>query len=98
MSPAASISPAIPRTALITGGAQRIGRAVTLALADAGFSVALHCHASVAAAEATRSAIPARPRPDPASGEPSLRPAPFLVIPSGCGPESATRTVTYPGS
>jgi NAD(P)-dependent dehydrogenase (short-subunit alcohol dehydrogenase family) len=53
----ADISPAIPRTALITGGAQRIGRAVTLALADAGFSVVLHCHASVAAAEATRAAI-----------------------------------------
>jgi NAD(P)-dependent dehydrogenase (short-subunit alcohol dehydrogenase family) len=57
MSPAAGISPAIPRAALITGGAQRIGRAITLALADAGFAVALHCHASVAAAEATRAAI-----------------------------------------
>jgi NAD(P)-dependent dehydrogenase (short-subunit alcohol dehydrogenase family) len=57
MSLAADISPAIPRAALITGGAQRIGRAVTLALADAGFSAALHCHASVAAAETTRAAI-----------------------------------------
>ncbi len=57
MSFAASISPAIPRNALVTGGAQRIGRAIALALADAGFTIALHCHTSVAAAETTRAAI-----------------------------------------
>jgi NAD(P)-dependent dehydrogenase (short-subunit alcohol dehydrogenase family) len=53
MSPNASIPTAIPRAALVTGGAQRIGRAIALALADAGFAIALHCHTSVAAAETT---------------------------------------------
>ena len=53
MSLIANIPATIPRAALVTGGAQRIGRAIALALADAGFGIALHCHASVAAAEAT---------------------------------------------
>jgi NAD(P)-dependent dehydrogenase (short-subunit alcohol dehydrogenase family) len=53
MSPVASIPATIPRAALVTGGAQRIGRAIALALADAGFSIALHCHTSIAEAEAT---------------------------------------------
>lgn len=53
MSSNASISAAIPRAALVTGGAQRIGRTIALALAGAGFDIALHCHTSVAAAEAT---------------------------------------------
>ena len=51
--------------------------------------------------EATRSAIPARPSPDPASGEPGLMaalPFPPGGGPSRRGPESATLTVTYPGS
>lgn len=37
----------------MTGGAQRIGRQIVLALARLGFDVAIHCHRSVAQAEAT---------------------------------------------
>jgi NAD(P)-dependent dehydrogenase (short-subunit alcohol dehydrogenase family) len=47
----ASIPTTIPRAALVTGGAQRIGRAIALALAGAGFDIALHYHTSGAAAE-----------------------------------------------
>ena len=43
----------IPRVALVTGGAQRIGRAIAHALADAGFDLAIHYHASRDAAEMT---------------------------------------------
>jgi NAD(P)-dependent dehydrogenase (short-subunit alcohol dehydrogenase family) len=46
-----SIDPAIPRTALITGGAKRLGRAITEALAGAGFAVAIHYNTSAAEAE-----------------------------------------------
>jgi pteridine reductase len=35
------------RVALVTGGAQRIGAAVVRALASRGYSVAIHCHASL---------------------------------------------------
>jgi NAD(P)-dependent dehydrogenase (short-subunit alcohol dehydrogenase family) len=54
---AEAISPAIPRTALVTGAAQRIGRAISLALAQAGFDVAVHCYASADTAETTREEI-----------------------------------------
>jgi len=40
-----------PKNALVTGGAQRIGRAICLALAEAGYGVCVHHHASGAAAE-----------------------------------------------
>ncbi len=41
------------KNALITGGAVRVGKAITLALAQAGANVALHYHASAAAAQET---------------------------------------------
>ncbi len=40
-------------TALITGGAQRLGRAITLALAQAGANVVINYHRSAGSAEAT---------------------------------------------
>jgi NAD(P)-dependent dehydrogenase (short-subunit alcohol dehydrogenase family) len=54
------ISDRIPRAALVTGGAQRLGKAMVLALADAGFAVAVHCHTSHANAEATAEEVRAR--------------------------------------
>jgi NAD(P)-dependent dehydrogenase (short-subunit alcohol dehydrogenase family) len=53
-------APAIPKTALVTGGGQRIGRALALALAEDGFAVAVHYHRSREAAEAVVSAIHAK--------------------------------------
>ncbi len=47
----------IPRAALITGGGKRLGRAIALALAGAGFDIAIHCHTSADEAEATRADI-----------------------------------------
>lgn len=41
------------RRALVTGGAVRVGRSITLALAGAGYHVAVHYHASRERAEAT---------------------------------------------
>ena len=41
------------QTALVTGGAHRLGRAIALALAAAGTHVAIHYHRSAAPAEAT---------------------------------------------
>ncbi|HST74958.1 MAG TPA: SDR family oxidoreductase, partial [Acetobacteraceae bacterium] len=52
-----AIPPEIPRAALVTGGAKRLGRAIALGLAGAGFDVAVHCHASTAEAEETCEAI-----------------------------------------
>jgi NAD(P)-dependent dehydrogenase (short-subunit alcohol dehydrogenase family) len=43
--------PPVPKAALITGGAQRIGREMALALAEDGFAVAVHYHSSRKAAE-----------------------------------------------
>lgn len=41
------------KTALITGGAHRVGKAITLALAQAGANVVINYHASAQAAEET---------------------------------------------
>ena len=60
--PSGGIGLAIPRVALVTGGARRLGRAIALALADAGFAVAVHCYASLKAAEQTAADIRARHR------------------------------------
>jgi NAD(P)-dependent dehydrogenase (short-subunit alcohol dehydrogenase family) len=58
MSETAPFIPAsLPRTALVTGGARRLGRAIALALAGAGFDIAVHCHASRDEAEATAAEI-----------------------------------------
>lgn len=43
----------IPRAALVTGGARRIGRAIALALAQSGFAVAVHYQTSEADAADT---------------------------------------------
>jgi NAD(P)-dependent dehydrogenase (short-subunit alcohol dehydrogenase family) len=48
-----AIPAAIPRAALVTGGARRIGSTIALALAKAGFDIAIHHHTSAAAAETT---------------------------------------------
>lgn len=52
-----AISSSIPRVALVTGAARRLGRSTTLALAEAGFDVAVHCHRSTAAAEELATAL-----------------------------------------
>ncbi|WP_017999378.1 SDR family oxidoreductase [Paracoccus sp. N5] len=44
-------------TALITGGARRLGKAMALYLAGRGHDIAVHCHASAAEAEATAAEI-----------------------------------------
>ena len=41
----------IPRAALVTGGAKRLGRAIALALAEAGFDLAIHYNGSREEAE-----------------------------------------------
>lgn len=55
-----AIPATLPRTALITGGARRLGGAIVSALADAGFDVAIHCHHSVAEAEVLAGQIRSR--------------------------------------
>jgi NAD(P)-dependent dehydrogenase (short-subunit alcohol dehydrogenase family) len=57
-----AIGESIPRAALVTGGAKRLGAAIALALADAGFDVAVTYARSTAEADATAAAIRARGR------------------------------------
>ncbi len=52
--------PALPRAALVTGGARRLGGAIVSALADAGFDVAIHCRHSGAEAKALAAQIRSR--------------------------------------
>lgn len=47
----------LPRAALVTGGARRIGRALVETLAADGFAVAIHCQASVDEAEALAASV-----------------------------------------
>lgn len=66
------------RAAIVTGSARNIGRAIALALADAGAAVLVHAHSSQAAAEETaamirgrggRAAVAMTDLADPAGGE-----------------------------
>ncbi|GAA4495406.1 SDR family oxidoreductase [Gluconacetobacter tumulicola] len=56
------VSEAIPRVAFVTGGAVRLGRAIALALADAGFDVAIHYRSGDDEARRTVEDIVARGR------------------------------------
>jgi len=60
--PPLGIPNSIPRAALVTGAARRLGQAIAFALADAGFAVAVHHHNSTHDAEATCSEIRRRGR------------------------------------
>ena len=51
------IASTIPRVALVTGGARRLGGAIVRALAGAGFAVAIHCRHSVDEAAALASTV-----------------------------------------
>jgi NAD(P)-dependent dehydrogenase (short-subunit alcohol dehydrogenase family) len=53
----------VPPAALVTGAAMRMGRAIALGLARAGYAVAVHCHRSRAEAEAVAEEIRDMGRP-----------------------------------
>lgn len=57
-----TFSPSLPRVALVTGAGRRIGRAVALDLAQAGFDVAVHCSGSRDEAEAVAALVRAQGR------------------------------------
>src|SRR5260370_22296578 len=52
-----SLPAASPPAALVTGGARRIGRAIVLALARAGYAVAIHANRSLKTAAELRDNI-----------------------------------------
>src|SRR5258707_4785391 len=54
---ASALPPASAPAALVTGGARRIGRAIVLALARAGYAVAIHTNRSLKAAAELRDSI-----------------------------------------
>ena len=62
MTASSALPAALPRVALVTGGARRLGRSIALALAGAGFDIALHVRQSTEAAEGTAAAIRATGR------------------------------------
>ncbi|WP_246047773.1 SDR family NAD(P)-dependent oxidoreductase [Hankyongella ginsenosidimutans] len=64
------------RTALVTGGARRIGRAIVDGLARDGWSVVIHAHTSRAAADELAQALRARGR------RPGLSPAISAIRPA----------------
>jgi NAD(P)-dependent dehydrogenase (short-subunit alcohol dehydrogenase family) len=53
----AVIPAAIPRNAVVTGGAQRLGQAIAIGLAQHGFNVAIHYNSSLEGAEETQARI-----------------------------------------
>lgn len=54
-----SMTQANSQYALVTGGAKRLGKAISLELARAGWSIVLHCRASLAEAQDTAAQIEA---------------------------------------
>src|SRR3989304_4767219 len=77
------------KVALVTGGAVRLGRAISLELARAGFDVAVNYHRSAAGARATADAIDALGaravsiRADVAQPAEARRPAAGTISPPG---------------
>lgn len=98
------------RTAFVTGGAVRLGRAITLALADAGVNVAIHYHGHEAEARGLMEEIQASgvdsclcraDLSDPESAEDALDEAwshfgcvDYLVNNAGIFPESSLMNAT----
>ena len=80
MTPATPSSHRLSRSALVTGAGRRIGRAIALRLAAAGWDVAIHCGHHVDEAEAVAAEVRAL----------GVRAA---VVPADLGQEDAVRTI-----